>query len=42
VVLEGEVPHETGRADLERTAAAVAGVVSVDNRLSVSGTNGSR
>jgi hypothetical protein len=40
VVLEGEVPHEQGRADLERTAAAVPGVGSVDNRLVVSGTTG--
>ena len=39
-VLRGEVPHEVGRADLERTAAAVAGVVGVDNRLAVSGTAG--
>jgi hypothetical protein len=40
VVLEGEVPHEQGRTDLERTAAAVPGVGSVDNRLVVSGTSG--
>lgn len=42
-VLRGEVPHETGRVDLERTAAAVAGIVDVDNQLAVSasaGTNG--
>lgn len=40
-VLRGTVPHETGRADLERTAAAVAGVVEVDNLVAVtSGTNG--
>lgn len=42
-VLRGTVPHETGRADLERTAAAVPGVASVDNRIEVSpasGTNG--
>jgi hypothetical protein len=42
-VLRGVVPHETGRQDLERTAAAVAGVVDVDNLLvisSSSGTNG--
>lgn len=41
--LRGEVPHETGRADLERTAAAVAGVVDVDNQLAIGarpGTNG--
>jgi hypothetical protein len=42
-ILRGVVPHETGRADLERTAAAVAGVVDVDNLLAISaapGTNG--
>lgn len=42
-ILRGEVPHETGRAELERTAAAVAGIVSVENRLDIassSGTNG--
>jgi hypothetical protein len=44
-ILRGEVPHETGRVDLERTAAAVAGVVDVDNHIAVSaaaGTNGAR
>jgi hypothetical protein len=42
-ILRGVVPHETGRIDLERTAAAVAGVVEVDNHVAVSaqaGTNG--
>jgi osmotically-inducible protein OsmY len=39
-ILRGEVPHETGRADLERTAAAVAGVVAVDNHLAISGAPG--
>jgi hypothetical protein len=41
-VLRGTVPHETGRADLERTAAAVPGVASVDNQIQVAppGTNG--
>ncbi|MEQ1788089.1 MAG: BON domain-containing protein [Acidimicrobiales bacterium] len=39
-ILRGEVPHEVGRTDLERTAAAVAGVIDVENRLGVSGTNG--
>ena len=39
-ILRGEVPHEVGRVDLERTAAAVAGVVEVDNQVGVSGTNG--
>ena len=41
-VLRGTVPHESGRADLERTAAAVPGVGSVDNRIEIGtvGTNG--
>ncbi len=39
-ILRGEVPHDVGRVDLERTAAAVAGVVAVDNHIGVSGTNG--
>lgn len=42
-ILRGVVPHETGRLDLERTAAAVAGVVDVDNHVAIggpSGTNG--
>jgi len=39
-ILRGEVPHEVGRTDLERTAAAVAGVVDVDNHVGISGTNG--
>jgi hypothetical protein len=34
-ILTGEVPHLSGRADLERIAAAVAGVVAVDSRLVV-------
>lgn len=41
-VLSGQVPHELGRVELERTAAAVAGVAVVDNQLVVangSGTN---
>jgi hypothetical protein len=45
VILRGVVPHETGRLDLERTAAAVAGIVEVDNHVAVSaspGTNGQR
>lgn len=33
VVLAGDVPDATAKADLERVAAAVKGVVSVDNRL---------
>jgi len=36
-ILTGQVPHLSGRADLERTAAAVAGVVRVDSRLVVDG-----
>ncbi|MGQ0832444.1 MAG: BON domain-containing protein [Microthrixaceae bacterium] len=42
-ILRGVVPHETGRIDLERTAAAVAGVVEVDNHIAIAaatGTNG--
>jgi hypothetical protein len=38
-VLRGEVPHEVGRLDLERTAASVAGVTGVDNQVIV--VNGS-
>jgi hypothetical protein len=44
-VLRGEVPHEVGRTDLEVTAAAVPGVVGVDNHVAVTasaGTNGAR
>ena len=39
-ILRGEVPHEVGRSDLERAAAAVAGIVHVENQVGVSGTNG--
>lgn len=39
-ILSGQVPHEAGREELVRTAAAVAGVVAVDNHLAVAGTNG--
>jgi hypothetical protein len=39
-ILRGDVPHDVGRADLERAAAAVAGVAAVDNLLVVTGTNG--
>jgi hypothetical protein len=39
-VLSGEAPHETGKADLERAAAGVAGISAVDNRLVVVGSNG--
>jgi BON domain len=35
VVLTGEVPHATASGDLERAAAAVKGVVEVDNQLRV-------
>jgi hypothetical protein len=34
-ILTGAAPHTTGKDDLERTAAAVTGVVEVDNRLVV-------
>jgi len=34
-ILTGQVPHLSGRDDLERTAAAVTGVVRVDSRLVV-------
>ena len=40
VVLTGTVPHETGRDDLERAAAAVPGVSGVENQLLVTGGNG--
>ena len=39
-VLRGQVPHETGRMDLERAAAAVVGVTEVHNQLVVAGGNG--
>jgi osmotically-inducible protein OsmY len=35
VVLAGQAPHATGRADLERVVAAVPGVVAVDNEIIV-------
>lgn len=35
VVLRGVTPHQTGRADLEAVAGAVAGITHVDNRLSI-------
>jgi osmotically-inducible protein OsmY len=34
-VLRGQVPHDAGRADLERAAAAVAGVAEVHNQIVV-------
>ena len=40
VVLSGDVPHETARADLERTVTGVPGVTGVENLLTISGTNG--
>lgn len=36
ITLTGEVPHDTARLDLGRTAGAVAGVAAVDNRVTVS------
>jgi hypothetical protein len=38
VVLSGDVPDATASADLERVAAAVRGVVTVENRLVVAGS----
>jgi hypothetical protein len=35
VELSGSVPHEAGRDELERVAAAVPGVAAVENRLEV-------
>jgi hypothetical protein len=40
VVLSGDVPHETARADVERTVTSVPGVTDVENLLTISGTNG--
>ena len=40
VVLSGDVPHETARADFEQTVTAVPGVTGVENLLTISGTNG--
>src|SRR5262245_62612262 len=34
-ILTGGAPHETGKADIERAAAAVPGVAEVENRLVV-------
>jgi len=39
-ILTGGTPHETGKSDLERTAAAVPGVVGVESRLVVTGPGG--
>ncbi|MCX7619238.1 MAG: BON domain-containing protein [Acidimicrobiales bacterium] len=38
VILKGEVPHVEGRAELERVAACVPGVLDVDNQLIVATT----
>jgi osmotically-inducible protein OsmY len=38
-ILRGEAPHAAGLADIERAAAAVSGVVEVDNQMAV-GTPG--
>ena len=35
VTLTGEVPHDSARADLGRTAGAVSGVAAVDNQITV-------
>jgi osmotically-inducible protein OsmY len=39
-VLRGQVPHEAGRADLERAAAAVTGVTGVDNQVVIANGSG--
>ena len=39
VVLSGNAPHPSGKTDIERTAAAVAGVVEVDSQLHVAATS---
>ena len=41
ITLTGEVPHETARADLGRTAGAVVGVAAVDNRITISSATSS-
>ena len=37
VVLAGEAPHATGRADLERVVASVPGVLAVENEILIVG-----
>ena len=39
-ILRGDVPHQGARAEMERAAAAVQGVVSVKNYLTVVGLSG--
>jgi hypothetical protein len=39
-ILTGDAPHATGKADIERAAAAVPGVAEVDSRLVVGSGNG--
>jgi hypothetical protein len=39
IVLDGEVGHETARADLARAAAAVPGVAAVENNVVITGTS---
>ncbi|HEY8525115.1 MAG TPA: BON domain-containing protein [Acidimicrobiales bacterium] len=41
-VLTGSAPHETGKQEIERVAAAVDGVADVDNRLVVGGSGDGR
>jgi osmotically-inducible protein OsmY len=41
-ILTGDAPHATGKADIERAAAAVPGVAEVENRLVVGPGNGER
>ncbi len=39
ITLTGQVPHETAKVDLGRTAGAIAGVGAVDNRIRVAPTS---
>jgi osmotically-inducible protein OsmY len=39
VVLTGAAPHQSGKADLERAAASVAGVERVENRIELNGSS---
>lgn len=39
-ILTGDAPHASGKADIERAAAAVPGVAEVDSRLIVGSGNG--
>lgn len=39
-ILTGAAPHDTGKADIEKTAAGVPGVAEVDNRLVIGTIDG--